>query len=352
MSELVKTEEKANLANKQPSQSERFTAEVMKQFTNNAGQLELTSFQRKLIQNYFIRIDQTLKDLEKKRLMKDEKYRDPVAFEWRNVNLAKLAVDVVAYSSVGLDPVQPNQINCIPYLNSSTKKFDIGFIVGFKGLELKVKKYGLDIPDAVVVELVYKNDKFRQLKKDINNRIENYEFEITDNFNRGELVGGFYYLIYNEKPEKNKLRVFSKADIDKRKPSYAAVEFWGGERDKWEYDSAQKKRVKNGTEKVEGWYDEMAYKTIYRAAYNSLTIDAEKIDDHYRSMLELEREVHDEKIMLEIEKNANKGESLMIEDTAQEITIQDAVVIKEEEAEAETVSAQTLFENEKKSPGF
>jgi recombination protein RecT len=183
-----KPEEQKNgstLAKKEPSQSERFTEMVMKQFTNNAGELALTNFMKKLCQNYFIRIDQTLKDLEKKRLATKEQYRSAVAFDWKNVNLSKLAVDVVAHSAVGLDPTQPNQVNCIPYLNKSTSKFDIGFIIGFKGLELKVKKYALECPDDVVVELVFKNDKFKQIKKDMNNKVETYTFEIVDDFDRG-----------------------------------------------------------------------------------------------------------------------------------------------------------------------
>lgn len=281
------------------SQSERFTQEVLKQFTNEAGEVQLTNFQKKLIQNYFIKIDQTLKDLERKRMMKSEKFRDPLAFTWANVNLPKLAVDVVAYSSVGLDPVQPNHINPIPYKNNSSNKFDITFILGYKGIELKARKYGFDVPDDVIVELVYKNDNFKQHKRDINNRIEGYTFEVVDDFNRGELVGGFYYFVFNEKPEKNKLRVFSKADIDKRKPDYASVEFWGGEKDKWENNQ------KVGKEKIEGWYDEMAFKTIYRAAYNAITIDSEKIDEHYLAMMEKEREQHDEKIYIQIKENAN-----------------------------------------------
>lgn len=281
------------------SQSERFTQEVLKQFTNEAGEVQLTNFQKKLIQNYFIKIDQTLKDLERKRMMKSEKLRDALAFTWANVNLAKLAVDVVAFSSVGLDPVQPNHINPIPYKNNSSNKYDITFILGYRGIELKARKYGFDVPDDVIVELVYKNDNFKQHKRDINNRIEGYTFEVVDDFNRGELVGGFYYFVFNEKPEKNKLRVFSKADIDKRKPDYASVEFWGGEKDKWENNQ------KVGKEKIEGWYDEMAFKTIYRAAYNAITIDSEKIDEHYLAMMEKEREQHDEKIYIQIKENAN-----------------------------------------------
>lgn len=293
----------------QLSHSERFTLAIEREFSGENGPVQLTKFQRKLCQNYFIKIDTTLKELEVKRLAKSEKYREPIPYTWENVNLAKLSVDVIAYSGVGLDPTQPNHLNCIPIVpNKNARKYDIVFIVGYKGSEIKARKYGLDIPDDVVVELVYSTDKFQQFKKDMNNKVETYHFEVMDNFNRGEIVGGFYYHKYFDRPEKNKIKVFSKKDIDKRKPSYAAAEFWGGEKDKWEYDQATGKNKKVGTIEVEGWYDEMAYKTIYRAAYNSITIDSEKIDEHYLAVLQKELDNTENAVIREIANNANKNE--------------------------------------------
>ena len=207
---------------KQLTHSERFTSAVEKEFIGTVGEVSLTSFQKKLIKNYFIKLDGTLKVLEVKRLAKKEQYRDPLPFKWEYINMQKMAIDVVAYSSVGLDPLQTNHINIIPFKNNATNTYDCSFIVGYKGAEIKARKYGLDIPDIVIVELVYKNDKFKQIKRDLNNKIESYEFQIVDDFNRGELVGGFYYHAWNENPEKNKIKVFSKADIDKRRPDHAS----------------------------------------------------------------------------------------------------------------------------------
>lgn len=245
-----------------------------------------------------------LKALELKRMKTNEQYRDPLAFTWANVNMSQLAIDVITYSSVGLDPVQPNHINPIPFKNNGLNKYDITFIIGYKGTEIKAKKYGLEIPDDVIVELVYKNDKFKQIKKDITNRIENYQFEIVEDFNRGELVGGFYYHKFFNNPEKNKIRVFSKAEIDKRKPDHASAEFWGGEKD--EYANGRKTGNKV---QVEGWYDEMAYKTIYRAAYNAITIDSEKIDQNYLTVMKRENDRVPEQVAKQIKENANAGEN-------------------------------------------
>ena len=41
---------------------------------------------------------------------------------------------------------------------------------------------------------------------------------------------------------------------------------------------------KVGTEKTDGWYEKMAFKTVYRAAYSAITIDSQKIDDDYRRL--------------------------------------------------------------------
>lgn len=338
-----------NLAKKELSQSERFTQEVMKQFTNQAGEVQLTNFQKKLCQNYFIKIDQTLKDLEKKRLATDEKYRSKVAFAWNNVNLQKLAVDVVSFSSVGLDPTQPNQINCIPYLNKSTSKFDIGFIVGYRGAEIKATKYALEMPDAVVVELVYKNDKFKQFKRDMNNKVESYQFEIVNDFDRGDLVGGFYFHEFNGKPEKNKLRVFSKADIEKRKPSAASAEFWGGEKDEYKNGNKTGKKIQ-----VAGWYDEMAYKTIYRAAFGAITIDSQKIDDHYVAVISKEREQLDVKVLAEIKENANLGEAISFEEAkdVSQVIDQPLSIDDNQEQQPEVVEEQPNSTNEEKGAGF
>lgn len=287
--------------------SERFTNKVLAEFGSSVGQIALTEFQKRLAQNYFISIDSVIKAAEEKRLAKNErmsndKFRELVPVTWEYVNMESLARNVVAYARIGLDPAQKNHINMIPYKNNSTKKYDIGFIEGYRGLELKAIKYGLDVPDAVIVELVYSNDKFKPIKKSMNNPYENYDFEIVDPFDRGEIKGGFYYHIYSKAPEKNKLVILSLKDIEKRKPKYASVEFWGGEKD--EYGSDGKKTGKK--EKVEGWYDKMCLKTISRAAYNDITIDSQKIDDDYLRVKQAETEFSEGAVEDTIQTNANK----------------------------------------------
>lgn len=285
---------------KELTESERFMNMVVSQFTGSVGEVALTDFQKRLAQNYFVSLDGVLKAAEDKRLFKKEKNRDPVPVTWKNVNMEKLALDVVAYARIGFDPAQKNHISMVPFKNNKTGKYDIAFIEGYRGIELKSVKYGLNIPDHIVVEVVFSTDKFHPLKKDARNPCESYEFEITNPFNRGEPAGGFYYHSYFENPEKNKLVIFSLKDILKRRPEYASVEFWGGEKDKWENGQ------KVGKEKVEGWYEQMCWKTIFRAAHGDITIDSQKIDDDYMRLKQIEQEHAEMEVKTEIAENANR----------------------------------------------
>jgi recombination protein RecT len=190
-----------------------------------------------------------------------------------------LAMQVVPLSSVGLDPLQPNHVNLIPYKNGHTNKYDITPIIGYRGLGLKALKYALEELKDVIIELVYSNDEFRLIKKDVNNERDTYVFNVKNPFDRGELLGGFYCQRYQD-GKADRIRVFTKVDIEKRKPKYASAEFWGGTNYKGE--------------KIDGWYEEMAYKTIYRAAYNDVIIDSSKIDAQFAKLSQIQDEFNAE----------------------------------------------------------
>jgi len=300
------TNEKA-VAKKDSTLSERFMLKVISEFGSGPGEIALSQSQKRLAQNYFHALDAVLKMAEEKRLKKTGKYQDQTPVSWQNVNIEALAVHVVSAARIGWDPLEKNHVSMIPYKNNTTGKYDIGFIPGYRGIELKAKKYGLDTPDNVTVEVVYKNDKFKMFKKDRNVGIESYEFSTPNPFDRGDIVGGFYYHEYATNPGKNKLVVLSLKDILKRKPKYAGVEFWGGEKDVWEKDD-KGRNVKTGTETVEGWYEKMVWKTIYRAAYSDITIDSEKIDDAYQAMAVNDRNMAMAVIEEDYRENANKIE--------------------------------------------
>jgi recombination protein RecT len=331
------SEQTKAMAKQEEPISVRFTNKVIAEFSQGVGEIALTDFQRRLAQNYFIAIDAALTAAEEKR-KKKTKNQDPLPITWANVNMNKLAQDVVAAARVGLDPAQSNHVAVMPFKNNNTNKYDIVFIDGYRGIELKAKKYGLDVPDHVIVELVYSTDKFKSIKKDRNNHYETFEFEVINDFDRGDIIGGFYYHIYTDNPEKNKLVVMSLKDILKRKPKYASVEFWGGEKDVWENGKKTGKK-----EEVEGWAEKMYWKTIYRAAYRDITIDSQLIDDDYLRLKQLESNYAEEQARQEITENAN-----------QEIIDIDPVTVEDEPLQPEEPQAETPIPtpDDASGPGF
>jgi recombination protein RecT len=123
---------------------------------------------------------------------------------------------------------------------------------------------------------------FKPIKKTRDNPIEGYEFEVTNAFDRGEIVGGFGYIEYDD-PSRNQLIIMSKAAMDKRKPKYASANFWGGT--VTEYVNGKRETVEK-----EGWQDEMYRKTLIREVYSTkyITRDPSKIDDNYQYLRERE----------------------------------------------------------------
>ena len=93
-------------------------------------------------------------------------------------------------------------------------------------------------------------------------------------------------------------------ELLKRKPATASAEFWGGQKDKWEDGK------KIGTEEVEGWTNEMLYKTMVRATCKKVTVDPKKINNSYIYVMEASEnyyvEEQENKVQEEIEENANK----------------------------------------------
>lgn len=334
--------EQNQIAKKEQTASERFVNKVVAEFSGGVGEIALTDFQRRLAQNYFIAIDGVLRASEEKR-KKKTKNQDPLPITWVNVNMEQLARNVVTYARLGLDPAQKNHISMMPFKNNGLNKYDMVFIDGYRGIEVKAKKYGLEVPDHVVVELVYSTDKFKPIKRDRNNLGENYEFEIMNTFDRGNIVGGFYYHIYNENPSKNKLVTFTLKDIEKRKPAYASVEFWGGEKDVWENGK------KVGKEHVEGWFEKMCYKTIYRAAYNDITIDSQKIDDDYIRLRQMESSLTEAKVVQEIAENANT-EIIDVEYEVEDVAPPEAPQEPEKKTDSKRDDDQLSFDDE--GPGF
>jgi recombination protein RecT len=273
--------------------SEAFTNKVLKEFGGQVGAVQVTDYQRQLIQGYFIAIDRSLKMADEKRLgknsnNKEHKYDNNDPINWNTVDLNSLALDVVHYARMGLDMMQDNHLSAIPYKDNNrkakagTQLYTVNLMPGYNGIQYIAEKYALEKPTAVTIELVYSTDTFKPVKKNRDNRVESYEFEINNAFDRGEVVGGFGYIEYAQ-PEKNKLVIMTMKDIEKRKPQYAAAEFWGGKTTKWE-------KGRQVEVETDGWREEMYLKTLKREVYSAkhMPRDPKKIDDAYQYMKQQE----------------------------------------------------------------
>ena len=263
-----------------PSASQRFTNVVMREFTDSTGYTKLTPHQKNLIQGYFIACDNALAALEAKRVKDGQNNKLP--YTWNNVNIdGKLAQRVVVYAKLGLDMTLPNHLFPIPYLNGKNGKYDLNFQEGYRGKEIKIKKYSYYPIKNVAYEIVYSNDKFTPYKRGAKRRYDTYEFEITNPFDRGNLIGGFAYVEF-EDPQRNILVIMSKADIEKRKNVAKSKDFWNK------------------------WYDEMALKTVVNAACNKVTLDPEKIDPDFRIMQQSESDAAEAELAEDLRQNANR----------------------------------------------
>jgi recombination protein RecT len=200
--------------------SQAFAANVERQFKAEAGSpLAWTPLQKTLAQHLFLKIDAQLKELEKKRT------NNSAPIIWDNINKTKLYTDAVNRISLGLDATLPNHISPIPYWNSALAKYDLDLRIGYEGKFYSKMKLAVEIPEDVVIELVYSNDKFKLVKRDWNNRVEHYILDAGEAFDRGEVVGGFGYIMY-ENPIKNKVVIVTQSDFDKAKALAQTKDFW------------------------------------------------------------------------------------------------------------------------------
>ena len=161
----------------EPSQSERFTNMLMKEFSGTTSDMAIFNDNKKRLgQHLFIKADSVLKELEKKRIA-DSK-TTVKEYTWTNVNLSKMALDAVHRIELGLDPLIDNHISIIPYFNTKLKKYDLDLRIGYAGKDYYKRKMAYETPKDVIYELVYSKDEFTVFKKDKVNKTESYEFRV------------------------------------------------------------------------------------------------------------------------------------------------------------------------------
>ena len=205
-----------------PTQSQRFTSMVVREFGAEVGTLNLDPYQQRLAQHLFIGIDTALRTLEAKRL---EKNKTGLPIEWANINLPKLATDSVFIVELGLDALVKNHVHVVPYFNGTLKKYDVNLQVGYVGKDYYKREYALVKPKDIIYELVHENDEFEPIMKSADNPVETYKYRIPNPFNRGDVVGGFGYIMYEDK-SMNRLIIVDDEAFKKAKKAAKTNMFW------------------------------------------------------------------------------------------------------------------------------
>jgi recombination protein RecT len=296
----------------QPTYSQRFIIAVVKEFgATVGGNLELSPYKQVLAQHLFIAVDTALKDLEANRLKKRDEGGTPII--WANINMNKLAIDAVHRVELGLDALIPGHIYPIPYLSGKTGKYDLDLRIGYIGKDYYRRKMAVVPPIDIIYQLVHKKDKF--IPK-MTPGAESYEFDIVEPFDRGEVVGGFGYIIYADK-SRNKLILVSKADFDKSRKKSGSDKFWGP------------------------YEEQMQYKTLVNRVTSKLPVDPEKVNASYaRVEIDEAREASEREIgenanreLIDVTGSAEEGPGEMSEEEKAEIMAAEA-------AEAQHGSAQ------------
>lgn len=304
----------------------RFALTMADEFQANDGK-PVTAVQKHILQGYADSISKTIANFKPS--------KDKPALNWNNIDYPKLKRAVYVNAHLGLDMWQENMMSIVPFYNKETKMYELNLMRGYNGIKHLAETFSKDKIVNIVTELVYSNDKFRPIKKDARNEIETYEFEIVNMFDRGVLIGGFGYIEY-EDSRKNKLIIMTKDEMDKRKPDYAAVEFWGGTKNKWENGKVA------GTEEVAGWQNEMYLKTLIRYVCNQrhIPLDPVKIGDLFVEAETLEMQAKDALNMIDQE----PLETTIISD--EEITPSVNVPVEAEESEPVEIPVETQEKQE------
>lgn len=303
----------------------RFMNEITKEFAAITDQpaAKFDERHKRLAQHLFIKMDADLQALEKKRSASNYQKNQPPII-WANINMQKLAIDAVHRIDLGLDALIDNHIAIIPYLNNRTKKYDVDLRIGYVGKDFYKRKMAVEPPANVIYELVHETDKFVVIKKDDKHDVETYEFEITQPFNRGKVIGGFGYIIYKN-PTKNKLVLVSEDSFKKSEKLAKAANFW---RD---------------------WPEEMRFGKLVHRTMSKLQIDPAKVTQSFAAV-----EADEKEASIVTEPETDIKDEIKNEANRELIDINEEIPENTEisEKEAEEIIKNEIMEAEKSLPDF
>lgn len=190
--------------------------------------------------NYFTRLDNELKKLATPKT-------------WKQINFEDFLSKSIAYANIGIDPLAPKMLSFTLFGNK-TGTSDVVFVEDVRCMELLARRYGVNCPENITVELIYSTDKFSIIKKDLSHPSEGYVLEVTNAFDRGEIIGGVSLSEY-ENPIYNKVRIMSMKEIEKRVKTNST--FWTN------------------------WKNEMCEKTLGKNAWGKVVLNTTELSEYY-----------------------------------------------------------------------
>lgn len=237
--------------------SHRFLQKVQQEFSNAVGSsVGFGEHEKVLAQNFYVKLENLLQEFEARRA---DKQPNATPYEWKNINIEKLALDSVHYIRCGLDALIPNHIQVVPYFNKRRGQYDLNVRPGYEGKLYIAKKFSIEPVTDIIVELVHENDDFTVIKRNGEGRKESFEFEVPQPFERGEVIGGFGYVMFEDE-RLNKLVTVDEAYFKKIKNESQSNAFWGK------------------------WGDEMRFKTIAHRTAEKVASDPRKVHSSFHKI--------------------------------------------------------------------
>ena len=207
--------------------------------------------------NYFTRLDNELKKLATPKT-------------WKQINFEDFLSKSIAYANIGIDPLAPKMLSFTLFANKTNGLSDVVFVEDVRCMELLARRYGINCPENITVELIYSTDKFSIVKKDLSHPSEGYVLEVTNAFDRGDIVGGVSLSEYAN-PIYNKVRIMSMKEIEKRVKTNSP--FWTN----WKNEMCEKTVCKNAWGKVVLNTTELA--KYYATKPNEIDFDPESTEE-------------------------------------------------------------------------
>jgi len=279
------------LAVAKPTVAESFVAKVMKHFTAQLGDMvEWGPYQRMLAQHLYIKIDNSLKELQSK----------GKAVHWGNVNMVKLAVDAVHVVNLGLDGLLRNHVDVIPYKNgaltnaSGTTMYDLAIRPGYRGKLYSYQRASTKPIRRVIVQLLFEGDTF---VPKFSPSGDSYEYVPKDVFREDEnIVGGFTFLAYEDE-RNNKLVPVTMRDFKKSQSSSKA---------RVTTTTNEDGEVVTSGNFWKDWYPEMCEKTCVHRGMDAVELSPEFVNGVSMTWVREQEAAYEEALMAqEDEEEAN-----------------------------------------------